>query len=341
MKVLIVGEWHSLIHEEQLFHSFKTKGIDVYKFKTYKYFHSDIKFLRKILKGCDKYSLRFSIKNINRDLIDYAQKIQPDLLFFYRPRHILETTILKIKQIGRVKIFIYNNDSPFGKKYPKYFWRRYLKIINYADKIFSYRPSDQLNYKKLFIDSELLMPWFDSGDLKKIIKKKFSERKDQLLFIGHAEDDLRIPILNTVLDNLNLFGPTKDWSRKYVSHKLKNLVKPTIWGEDYYKTLADHKIALCFLSKINNDVYTRRCFEIPASGTMLFSEYSKELDDIFKDMKGAVFFKDLEEFHLKFEYLKANPEIIENIAKVGEQIVLGNKFDVSSRVEFIIKNNSN
>ena len=117
-------------------------------------------------------------------------------------------------------------------------------------------------------------------------------------------------------------------------------MKTTIWGKDYFQTLAEHKIALCFLSKLNNDVYTRRCFEIPASGTMLFSEYSKELDDIFGDMKGAVFFKDLEEFHLKLKYLKENPEIIENIAKVGEQTVLVNKFDVFSRVDCIIKNNS-
>ena len=86
MKVLIVGEWHALIHEEQLYNAFKTKGIDVYKFKTYLYFHSENKFIKKILKGCDKYSLRFSVIKINRDLIDYAQKIKPDLLFFYRPR---------------------------------------------------------------------------------------------------------------------------------------------------------------------------------------------------------------------------------------------------------------
>ncbi len=338
MKVLIVGEWHSLVHEEQLFQAFKTKGIDVYQFKTYKYFHSDNKFLKKILKGFDKYSLRLAINNINKDLIAYAKKIKPDVFFLYRPRHILESTIIELKQLNRIKILIYNNDSPFGKKYPNYFWRRYFKIIDYADKIFSYRPSDQLKYKNLLIESELLMPWYDPIALKAIVRKNFSERQDKLLFIGHAEDDLRVPILNSISDELKLFGPLKDWSQRYVTHELKSLVKTTIWGVDYFQTLSDHKIALCFLSKLNNDVYTRRCFEIPASGTMLFSEYSKELDDLFGDMKGAVFFKNLEDFHMKLKYLRANPEIIENIAKVGEQIVLDNKFDVFSRVENIIRN---
>ena len=37
---------------------------------------------------------------------------------------------------------------------------------------------------------------------------------------------------------------------------------------------------------------------------MLFSEYSEELNNIFGDMKGAVFFKDFEEFKYKLKFLK-------------------------------------
>ena len=336
MKILIIGEWHSVVHEEQLFRNFKSRNIDVFNFKTYKYFSSQNRIIKKFLRGLDKYSFGLIINKINKDLIDCVYKLEPDLLFFYRPRHIFQSTMIKIKEFSNSKIFIYNNDSPFSNKYSRYFWRRYFKMLRYADIVLSYRPADIIDYKKIGINSELFLPWYDPVFFKDIPNTSHFSRKDEFLFVGHAEDDLRIPILTHISSNLKLYGPLKDWSKKYICSELKSIVNKPIWGYDYYKKLCEHKIALCFLSKLNNDVYTRRCFEIPAAGTMLFSEYSEELNNIFGDMKGAVFFKDFEEFKYKLQILKENPNAIIKIAKIGKEIVLKNKFDVSSRVDKII-----
>ncbi|WGU68927.1 glycosyltransferase [Capnocytophaga canimorsus] len=45
-----------------------------------------------------------------------------------------------------------------------------------------------------------------------------------------------------------------------------------------------------FLSKLNNDQYTRRCFEIPACGTMMLSERTPTLQEFYTENEEIVFF---------------------------------------------------
>ena len=116
---------------------------------------------------------------------------------------------------------------------------------------------------------------------------------------------------------------------------MRNIARLPIWGQDYIDLLSSHKIALCFLSKLNQDVYTRRCFEITASGTLLISEFSEELNLIFGDMYGAVLFKSAKEFQKKLKYLKENPLEVELIANNGKKIVNEKNFDIYSRVNQI------
>ena len=76
-----------------------------------------------------------------------------------------------------------------------------------------------------------------------------------------------------------------------------------------------------FLSKMNRDVYTRRCFEIPAMKKLLLCERSEDMQEMFVEDKEAVFFSDKLELLEKVKWLLANPTIINDIAEAGFQRV--------------------
>ena len=95
-------------------------------------------------------------------------------------------------------------------------------------------------------------------------------------------------------------------------------------------------MCLCFLSKLNRDTYTRRCFEIPACGKLLLSERTEDLMKMFTEDEEAVFFSTPEELVEKALWLSQHPEDVERIARAGMQRVHLDGHSVKDRMkEFV------
>jgi spore maturation protein CgeB len=123
-----------------------------------------------------------------------------------------------------------------------------------------------------------------------------------------------------------------DWPRQILGNLYNHLqpIEPVL-GNDYPKALCGAKICLAFLSKLNRDTYTRRCFEIPACGRLMLAERTDDLQKLFKEDEEACFFSSNEELVQKVRWLLANPEIRERIAAAGLQRVWADGHDVASR----------
>ena len=85
----------------------------------------------------------------------------------------------------------------------------------------------------------------------------------------------------------------------------------------YYKILNNAKIALCFLNVEVGDTYTTRSLEIPASGTLLLAEETKDHKNLFKENEEAVFFKNQNDLLKKIKYYLKNDKKRKKIAKSG------------------------
>ena len=59
-------------------------------------------------------------------------------------------------------------------------------------------------------------------------------------------------------------------------------------GVEYAKALSGAKMCLAFLSKLNRDTYTRRCFEIPACGRVLLCERTADMQGLLREGDEAV-----------------------------------------------------
>ena len=109
-----------------------------------------------------------------------------------------------------------------------------------------------------------------------------------------------------------------------------------LWGADYGKALSAAKIGLCFLSKRNRDVYTRRCFEIPATGTLMLSEHSDELGALFQEGIEADYFRSPGELAGKVRHYLDDEASRRRVAERGRARVISDGHDVDSRMRAML-----
>ena len=131
-------------------------------------------------------------------------------------------------------------------------------------------------------------------------------------------------------------GVPKEHYEAFLAHT-KNIVPVENNRRDYNKYLCSCKIPLIFLSKINHDTYTSRCFEIPAAGAFIFCPYNEDMDSMFAENKEAVYYRTKEEFVEKLCYYLAHDDEREAIAKAGRERLLKDGHEAVDRAEQIIE----
>ena len=334
MKILIVGEFIHEMYEKALFDAFKERGEKVSLVSLYKYTGNNplnkffIKFQNRLLAGP-------IICKLNKDLIRQVRDQKPDLVFLYRTPPIFAETIIKMKESGCM-VFSYNNDNPFSGIPNLKYWIHYLKAAGFCDHNFVYRKENVTDFQKIGIDNvSMLRSYYIKGNNYPIECKKTHD----VVFIGHFENDGRDKYIKSLIDSgidVTVFGD-EFWKNAPLYEEIKSVIKDSKRGKEYNKTLNKAKIAIVFLSKINNDTYTRRCFEIPATKTLMLSEYTDDLNNMFEADKEAVYFISPEELVSKCRYLLENEKLIDEIAENGYNKLHKSGHEVTDRAKEILK----
>jgi spore maturation protein CgeB len=289
---------------------------------------------------------------VNYKLVTAATDNAIDILLIWRGVSITENTLRLIRQHNpKCTLISYNNDDPFSPKYTsnnapinhRQMWVRFKKAIPYYDCNFVYRP---INILEMFQSGakqvNVLMPYF-IPELNRPIELSDSEIEEfqcDIVFAGHYEPDGREKYIQQLVEtglNVKLYGG-KYWNRQVLGDLLDYFGEiREVYGDEYAKALSGAKMCLCFLSKLNRDTYTRRCFEIPAYGKLLISERTEDLTRIFKEDEEAVFFSSAEELAEKAIWLSKHPEEIERISQAGMKRVHADGHSVGDRIrEFMI-----
>lgn len=346
MKVLVVGDWLADIYEQAIYDGFSRSGCVVDRFSWIEYFkyyqyprHFHVKknlFFSLYYRIQNRFVFGPVLNKINKDLINSVSKGDYDLVFIYRGTHIFPGTLKKLKKQG-CKIFGYNNDDPLSTRYPKYLWRHFIKSVPLYDHLFCYREHNIGEYLQLGNkNASLLRSYYIREKNFKIdnICKKYD-----LVFIGHFEDDGRDAYMLDLLKSnytVKLFGTGWGKSKLYQEIVMLNGEISPVY-DDYNLILNQSKIALVFLSKLNRDTYTRRCFEIPATGTMMISEFTDDLTSLYQPGIEADFFKSKEELLKKVEYYMSNPDLVFKIGESGRKRLISDGHEVLDRVVQVMK----
>lgn len=177
------------------------------------------------------------------------------------------------------------------------------------------------NFRINGINSEVLGAAFDSAILEKIETKKVYT----VTFIGglskvHKE---RVSSLVQLVKNgvaIRLFG--YGLGKKYfglVKSPLDTAYGGEVWGLEMYQTLAQSNISLNFHIKEANGISgNMRMYEATGCGSLLFTEETDNLSDIFEPDKDVIAYSDLGDLEKKLDYYSKNTVEAQKIAKRGQ-----------------------
>lgn len=333
MKILVVGAGSPYIYEHSIHDSFVELGITSELFAWDKLFSKN-----KIIRMIQARGKLF-LGSIQRKFISTVASWKPDLIFIYRGSYIHPSSIANVRRIYPVvKIFTFNNDDPFNNScMTALFSRYYVRSVYLSDWNFVYRSKNLSDLSKLKIyNASILRSYyirslnFPMSEIKKDI---------DVLFIGHYECDNRDRFIKYLMDNnvcVEIYGTSWKKSKLYsfFRSKLKQEIMPA--RSNYNSLMNQTKIALVFLSKFNNDSYTRRCFEIPASKTFMLCEYTDEMNSMFKEGVEAEYFRNKNELLEKIRfYLKHEDERVK-ISEAGYQRLITDGHESLDRAKYVL-----
>jgi hypothetical protein len=346
MRILIAGDWHSDLHEEVVLRSLRRLGHELSGFKWHSYFSPRSgtgSFLPNLLlRAQNKFATGPAISRISRDFVAAAVSFRPDLVFIYRGTHINSKALRHLRKVlPQCRLVGYNNDDPFSPAQPAYLWRHFLEAVPEYDLMLAYRHANMEAFRAAGARRvELMRSWYveDRNFPTILTEEDQANFATDVVFVGHFEPDQRLSCLEEVVRqglSLRIFGPTKYWAQPLENSPVLRNLAPTrmVWGEDYNRALCGAKVALCFFSKLNRDTYTRRCFEIPATRTLMLSEYSDDLASIYAEGAEADYFRSLDEMMKKIKMYVADDAMRKRVAEAGYRKVKSGGHDVDSRMQ--------
>lgn len=281
------------------------------------------------------YCLGPDVNRINRKLIELCKDRQFDIVFLYSAELVFESTVKKLKTLG-IYIAVYHNDDPFSTKRNKYRLRHFLGTIKHADIAYAYRIANVNQYYCYgAAKSKLLRSYYIKS---RNYPLQDYERDDEIEvprigFVGHYEDDGRLDFIKALTDKQVDVGVLPDWP-------ILNDHMKIIKGADkkYNEVLNQLDIAIVFLSTLNSDTYTRRCFEIPMAKTMMLSVFTSDIASMYDDGKEIVFFTNPNEFADKAVYYLNHADERKVIADAAYERCLRDGHEATDRVKEIIAN---
>jgi len=343
MRILIVGQWRWLQYEEAFARGLRDNGVEVTELRLAPYFSGPLGRLQYALPVAGPGAIR-----AGRAILAAARSARPDFVLFWRPTHVLRRTLLALRRLG-IATISYNNDDPFSpgladqrRWHRRALWRLYRKALPLFDFNFFYR---RVNCEEAKANgarhADVLLPYFLPWQERPIALSEADKARfdADVVFVGHFENDGRdrdLLALSAEGLSTRVWGD-ETWAESALTGS-GAVAGPitTVVGEDYAKALCGGRICLCYMSKLNRDGYTRRCFEIPATGRVMLAERTAELGALFEEGAEACFFSSREELVRKARWLIDNPDERRRIAEGGRRRVWADGHDVSSRARRFI-----
>ena len=348
MKVLLVGDYAWPWYQEACAKALESLGCQIVRFGWLDCFKKWLPDKTEPIYRSFWHRLQYrlldgpNIRSINRDLIKLAVYEKPDVVWFYNVQLIYSATVYHLRKNLPNAVFCqYANDNPFSPSARQSMWRHFVSGIPFFDLHYVFRKNNISDFiahgaKNVHLLRAYFIREFDYPiGLKDIEPKFFCD----VVFAGHYENDGRVEALESICKagyKLNLYGG--GWNAALPKLSLDSPLRALypvqpVTGRDYNQALCGAKVALCFLSTLNQDTYTRRSFQIPAMRVAVLSQRTEDLSSLFIEGKEIAFFSNTAELLEKLRHLLADDAARQRMAEAGYARVYRDGHEVTSRMK--------
>tara|TARA_B100001093_G_scaffold479610_1_gene508748 strand:+ start:1532 stop:2536 length:1005 start_codon:yes stop_codon:yes gene_type:complete len=313
MKLLFVsnkeGNAYELFKSMELHNKIKPKFINLKRKPLNKLIK---KIFIKLGFPLDEFSFNDSLLKL--DLNQY------DVIFIVKGITILPNTLSSIKKNKpNIKLVSWSLDDMYARHNNSFYYKKGLKFYDYIFTTKSYNVNElkSFNAKKIIFHYQCCNDYI--FNYKKSVK---APNKVDVSFVGFPEKQ-RFESLKFLAQNgikVNIYGSVKWKSRKYNFKHPNFIVEPRqLDFNEYIDKIAESKLSICFLRKMNRDLHTTRSVEIPAIGTLMIAEKTIEHSKLFKENEEAIFFKNNLELLKKIKFYLKNEQKRKRIADNGQK----------------------
>jgi spore maturation protein CgeB len=336
VRILVAGQYAWDQQEPSFCRGLRAAGVDVHEL------HAGGPWdrLDALRRAQMKYVFGPQVATLNARLLAATVRLRPTVILAYRTSWVWPSTVRAVRRM-RSRVVLYNNDDPFGHDRDDRPWRRFRALIPHADACFAYRPVNLEDYRRAGARRVFLMRSWYSPETHRPIELTRADRErfeSDVTFVGHYEDDGRLEALRQVVATglrVRVFGG--GWDRA-VPDAMSVVGRPhDVLGDDYARAIRAAKIALVFLSTRNRDQYTRRCFEIPAIGTMMLAPRTAELASMYEENAEAIYFGSPGELVAKALAYTGDVLRRERVAAAGRARCMRDGHDVNARARQFLR----
>lgn len=269
---------------------------------------------------------------------------RPDLAFAWRAPWLGPLAIEAARRAGARAVVLYNNDDPFGPDAGTRLWRAWRRGVPAADLVLAYRRSNLPELQAAGARAcALWRSAYDPAVHRPLALSAEEQRRFgcDVVFVGHYEDDGRVALLEQLYAaglSVRIFGTGWDAQTRGRPWEAQGPIVP-VRGDDYAKALCGARSALVLLSGRNRDLYTRRCFEIPACGALMLLPRNPETLSLFSEAPGAeeaLFFGSTAELITQARRGAADQPLRARVAAAGRARVVRDGHDLFSRARELL-----
>lgn len=245
-------------------------------------------------------------KKLSESFIEAFNQNQPDIIFFeknlYLSPHILDYVTHKSRLIH----FYHDNCQLPRNSSPQF-----IASLPFYDYIFTTKAVNLEYYRSFNSNTFLIDNSISSKDLFYAPSASPHKLYD-VCFVGRWEPSREKFFIKLIQDNPStsfvISGPR--WhSRKYVFNNLRNCsVLDSVWGLDYQKLISQSIFSLNLFATSTLDSQTTRLIEIPCYQSILLTENSTDISNLFPNCKDDMIFSDVFSLSRLLKRLLASPE---------------------------------
>tara|TARA_Y100000389_G_scaffold177739_1_gene190306 strand:+ start:297 stop:2423 length:2127 start_codon:yes stop_codon:yes gene_type:complete len=275
---------------------------------------------RDFIKNNRSFSLNSSKQTFQKHLVETFKNYNPDILFFGHTKNLENNTFEEFKNINKNLIISQWNEDPImnGLDYSKkniINIKRYLKYCDHTfistnESILKTIDKKRNNIHFFFIPVDKNIECFEVFKLRpqKDLFYAMSHGVNRAVLKEGIEDD-RIIFLDKLVKKIS--------DIKYDFYGFSN--KQPIWGNDFFKSLTNSKMALNLSrGKPTKHYSSNRIASVMGNGLLTFVDEKVKMDDFFKKDE-LIFYNNINDLADKIRFYAKNDKLRKKIASNGKK----------------------